>query len=204
MVFLSQKVDRNMIFTDYWKDLVLIFSEIGNTVFSWAIKLMEKWLYWLLKRYFFELFVDGKYGLFLSQEVHGKMIFNSYWEVLVLNFSVMGNMVIFSAKMLIERCYLRGLFELFMIFQDLGNMVFHAVIYIYIYIYIEYVRTVSHRKLYMKNWYTSKVFGNFFNYYCLTFWVQTLLKLPLPKRDDTSKPKRFDTSKPKWLNSFCK
>ena len=31
--FLSQKVDGKMIFADYWKDLVLIFSEMGNTVF---------------------------------------------------------------------------------------------------------------------------------------------------------------------------
>ena len=80
MVFLSQKVDRNMIFTDYRKFLVLMFLEIGNTVFS-----------------YFELFGDGKYGLF------------------------------FSAKKLMERSYLHGLFELSMIFQDLGNMVFRAV-----------------------------------------------------------------------------
>ena len=34
MVFLRQKVDENMIFTGYRKVLVLIFLEIGNTVFS--------------------------------------------------------------------------------------------------------------------------------------------------------------------------
>ena len=43
MVFLSQKVNGNMIFTDYRKVLVLIFSEMGNTVFYWAKKLMERW-----------------------------------------------------------------------------------------------------------------------------------------------------------------
>ena len=86
-------------------------------------------IYWLLKRSCFELFGDGKYGLFLSQEVDGKMIFTGYWEVVVLNFSVMGNTVFFSAKNLMERWYLRGLFELPMIFQDLGNMVFRAVGY---------------------------------------------------------------------------
>ena len=35
----------------------------------------ESWLkdiYWLLKSSCFEIFVDGKYGLFLSQEVDGK------------------------------------------------------------------------------------------------------------------------------------
>ena len=41
--FLSQKVDGKMIFTDYWKVLVLNFSEMGNKVFFWAKKLMERW-----------------------------------------------------------------------------------------------------------------------------------------------------------------
>ena len=55
------------------------------------------------------------------------MIFTDYWKVLVLNFSVMQNTVFLSAKRLMERWYLLGLFELSMIFQYLGNMVFHAV-----------------------------------------------------------------------------
>ena len=72
MVFLSQKVDGDMIFTDYWKVLVLTFSEMGNTVFSRAKKLTEI--------SYFELFGDWKYGLFLSQEVDGKIIFTwSFW-----------------------------------------------------------------------------------------------------------------------------
>ena len=83
-------------------------------------------IYWLMKRTCFELFGDGKYGLFLSQEVGGKMIFTGYGEVLVLNFSVMGNMVIFTAEKLMERWYLYGFFELSMIFQDLENMFFRA------------------------------------------------------------------------------
>ena len=32
-------------------------------------------IYWLMKSSCFELFGDGKHGLFLSQEVDGKMIF---------------------------------------------------------------------------------------------------------------------------------
>ena len=83
-------------------------------------------IYWLLKSSCFELFRDENYGLFLSLEVDGKMIFTGYWEVLVLNFSVMGNTVFFLAKKLMERWYLLGLFELSMIFQDMGNMVFRA------------------------------------------------------------------------------
>ena len=85
-------------------------------------------IYWLLKISCFELFSDGKYGLLLSEEVDRKMIFTGYWEVHVLHFSVMGRTVFFSAKKLMERWYLLGLFELSMIFQDLGNMVFRAVI----------------------------------------------------------------------------
>ena len=59
-VFLSQKVDGKIIFTDYWKILVFNFSMIGNPVFSWAKKLMERW-------YLFVLFEHdipglGKYG----------------------------------------------------------------------------------------------------------------------------------------------
>ena len=42
-LFLSQKVDGKIIFTDYWKVLVLNFSEVGNTVFFWVKKLMERW-----------------------------------------------------------------------------------------------------------------------------------------------------------------
>ena len=111
MVFLSQNVDRNMIFTDYWKVLVLIFSGMGNTVFSWAKKFMERWyllitekvlfwtfswweiqsffesgswwkddIYWLLRSFCFELFGDGKYGLFFTQNVDEKMIYTrSFW-----------------------------------------------------------------------------------------------------------------------------
>ena len=55
-------------------------------------------IYWLLKSSCFELFEDGKYGLFLSQKVHGKMIFTDYCKVFVFNFSVMGNTVFFQEK----------------------------------------------------------------------------------------------------------
>ena len=133
MAFLSQKVDGNMIFTDYWKIPVLIISGMDDTVFFWAKKLMERWY----------------------------LIFTDYWKVLVFNFLVMGNTVFFWVKKLMERLYLLvtekllfwifrwwevrssfqpkswwkddiyfltgGLFELSIIFQGLGNMVFRAV-----------------------------------------------------------------------------
>ena len=95
MVFLCQKVDGNMIFTDYWKVLALTFSEMRNTVFSWAKTLIERLYLLITEKVLFELLGDGKYGLYLSQGVDGKMIFTSYWEVLVLNFLEMGNTVFF-------------------------------------------------------------------------------------------------------------
>ena len=54
-------------------------------------------------------------------------MFSDYWKVLVLNVSVMGNTVFFTAKKLVERWYLLGLFDLSMILHDLENMVFRAV-----------------------------------------------------------------------------
>ena len=72
-------------------------------------------------------FLEMMYMVFLSQKVDWNMIFTDYWKVLVLTFSVMGNTVFFSAKNLMERWYLHGLFELSMIFQDLRNVVFRAV-----------------------------------------------------------------------------
>ena len=101
---------------------------MGNRSFFEPKGWWKDHIYWLLKSSCFELFSDGKYDLFLSQEVDRKMIFTGYWEVHVLNFQAMGRTVFFSAKKLMERWYLLGLFELSMIFQDLGNMVFRAVI----------------------------------------------------------------------------
>ena len=104
VVFLSQKVDRNMTFTDYWKVLLLTFSEMEIRSFFqpkswwkndiyWLLKVLvlnfsetentvffesRSWWkddnYWLLKSSCFKLFSDGEYGLFFSQKVDGKMI----------------------------------------------------------------------------------------------------------------------------------
>ena len=75
------------------------------TFCEWKIRYvfeLKRWwkddIYWLLKSFLFELFGDGKCGLF-------------------------------SAKKLMEKWYLLGLFDLFMIFQDLRNMAFCAVIF---------------------------------------------------------------------------
>ena len=91
IVFLSQKVDGNMIFTDYWKVLVLTFSEMGNTVFSWAKKLTEIWcllitgkfLFWTFRwweiRSFFQpksWWKDDIYMVFLSF-----LWYSRIWEI---------------------------------------------------------------------------------------------------------------------------
>ena len=75
VVFLSQKVDENMIFTDYGKVLVLIFSGMGDTAFFEPKSWWKDVICWLRKCSCFELFGDRKNGLFLSREVDGKMIF---------------------------------------------------------------------------------------------------------------------------------
>ena len=79
-LFWSQKVDGKMIFTDHWKGLVLNFSVMGHTVFFESKSWWKDDIYWLLRSSCFELFGDGKYGLFFSQNVDGKMIFTwSFW-----------------------------------------------------------------------------------------------------------------------------
>ena len=82
----------NMVFswakklTDIW--YLLITGEFLFWTFrGWGIRFFfepRSWskddIYWLLRSSCFELFVDGKYGLFYRQKVDGKMIFTwSFW-----------------------------------------------------------------------------------------------------------------------------
>ena len=71
-VFFELKIWWKIIFADYCKFLVLILLEVGNAVFLFAKKLLKDNIYWLLKSSCFELFDEGKYGLFLSQKVMEK------------------------------------------------------------------------------------------------------------------------------------
>ena len=59
-VFLSQNVDGNMMYTDYWKVLVLKFSGMENTVFLKAKSCWKDDISWLLKSSCFQLFGDEK------------------------------------------------------------------------------------------------------------------------------------------------
>ena len=111
---------------------------ITKTLLVWIFWKWEIWYFWAKKfmgilylliteKFLFWTFRWWEIRSFLSQGADGKMIFTGYWKVLVLNFSVMRNTVFFLVKKLMERWYLLGLFELSVIFQDLGNMVFRAV-----------------------------------------------------------------------------
>ena len=63
--FLRQKVNGKMIFTDYWKVLVLSFSLIGNTVFfsqKVDVKVIFTWSFWA----FHDIPGPGKYGFSCS------------------------------------------------------------------------------------------------------------------------------------------
>ena len=127
MVFLSQKVDAKMIFTDYWKVLVLIFSGIGNTVLFWAKKVMERWYLLIPEKFLFWFFREWEIRSFFQSRSWWKD--DIYWLLRSFCFKIFGGgkYGLLSAKKLMERWYLLGLFELSMIFQDLGNMAFRAV-----------------------------------------------------------------------------
>ena len=105
----------NIMFADNWKVIVLDFLEMKNVVLlskkvggNMIFTITGKFLFWSIR--------EWEIRSFLSQDVDEKMIFSGYWEVLVLNFSVMRNAVSFSAKTLMERWYLICLFEVSMIF----------------------------------------------------------------------------------------
>ena len=62
-----------MIFTDYWRVLVLNFSVMGNSLFFESKSWWKYGIDWLLRSSCFEFYGDGKHNLFLSQKVGGKM-----------------------------------------------------------------------------------------------------------------------------------
>ena len=127
MVFLSQKVDAKMIFTDYWKVLVLIFSGIGNTVLFWPKKVMERWYLLIPEKFLFWFFREWEIRSFFQSRSWWKD--DIYWFLRSSCFEIFGDgkYDLLSSKKLMERWYLLGIFELSMIFQDFGNMVFLVV-----------------------------------------------------------------------------
>ena len=72
----------------------------------WAKKLMEIWYLLIIEKFLFRTFQELEIRSFLRQKVSEKIIFTDYWNVLVLNFSGMGNTASFWGKKLMERWYL--------------------------------------------------------------------------------------------------
>ena len=89
--FWVKKLMEKMIFTDYGKVLLLNFSVVGNTVFFEPRSWWKDYIYWLWKRYCFELFGGNKYGLSFNKEVDGKMIFTDYREIPQICATPLGN-----------------------------------------------------------------------------------------------------------------
>ena len=68
------------LFTDYWKVVGLNFWEMGNTVFLWAKKMMERWYLMITEMFLFWTFQWWETWSFFSQNAEGKMVFTwSFW-----------------------------------------------------------------------------------------------------------------------------
>ena len=92
-------------------------------IFSWVVEFLENFLEFTLKQEMVYSHRNNKVIFSLAWNA----MFSDYWKVIDLNFLEMGNTVFLWSKKLMERWYLRGIFELSMIFQELGNMAFGAV-----------------------------------------------------------------------------
>ena len=160
------------------KGVVQLYIKNNEVIFSlaWNIIFSDNWKVLVLK------FLEMKNMVFLSQKVDGNMIFTDYQKILVLIFSEMRNTAFswaknlnerwdllitekvlfwtfrwweiwfFSDEILIERWYLHGLFELCMIFQNLGNMVFRAVLECMVSLTTEWLTSTSHSIIEVDYW----------------------------------------------------
>ena len=72
----------------------------------WVKKVMKIWYLLITEKFLFWSFREWEIRPFLSQKVDGKMLFTDYWNVLVLNFSVIEKTVFFWVEKLMERWYL--------------------------------------------------------------------------------------------------
>ena len=90
-LFFSQKVNGKMMFTNFWKVLLLNFAEMRNMVFFWAKTLMERWYLLITGKFLLCTFRYEKYGLFFQPKSWWKddiyLIFLSFpwysraWEI---------------------------------------------------------------------------------------------------------------------------
>ena len=142
-VFLSQKVDGNMIFTNYWKVLVLIFSRMGNTVFFSAKKLMERWYLLITEKLFFWTFRGWQIRSFFESISWWKD--NIYFLLRSSCFELFGDGIYdpFLSQKIDGKMIFTWSFWAFHDILGLGKYDFlrsDVYIYIYIYIYIYYIK----------------------------------------------------------------
>ena len=83
-------ITEKFLFWTFWWWEIWSFFESRSWRKRWYLLITEKFLFWTLRWW--------EIRSFLSQEVDGKMIFAGYREVLILNFSVMGNTIFFQTK----------------------------------------------------------------------------------------------------------
>ena len=132
---MNQRVDGKVIFTDYWKVMLLKGSainllEMGNTVFNWAKKLIERWYLLISQKFLFRAFSKCKIRSSFEPKRWWKN--NICWLLKSSCFKLFGDgkYGLLSVKNLNERWYLLDLFEFFIIFEVLESMVFCAVLFL--------------------------------------------------------------------------
>ena len=113
LYFSPQKKNNDRIFSFAWNIVYWLlkrhcFEFFGGGKYGlfWAKKLMEIWYLLITEKFLFWTFREWEIRSFLRQKVSEKIIFTDYWNVLVLNFSGMENMVSFWGKKLMERWYI--------------------------------------------------------------------------------------------------
>ena len=82
-------ITKNFLFWIFWRGKMWCF---------WAKKLMENWYLLITEKFLVWSFWEWEIRSLLSQKVDAKMLFTGYWEVLVLNFLVIGNTVFFESR----------------------------------------------------------------------------------------------------------
>ena len=87
---------------------------------------MEKFLLWTFRRWEIRSSFDSKSWRKMIYSLPWNTKIFEYGKVLVLNISQIENTIFFWSKKLMKSWYFLGIFELFMISQDLGNMVFRS------------------------------------------------------------------------------
>ena len=92
----------NNMFTDYWKVLVLNFSELGNSSFFDSESWGKDGIYWLLKSPLFELFEIGNTVIFWAKKLIRRWYLLGALELSMI-FHDLGNMVSCAVNIWIDQ-----------------------------------------------------------------------------------------------------